>query len=276
MSASSDKKKKRVLALEARAKASSTGAVAKNRDVGREVDPSHAKTKRARKDPRDDAHLRASESAATTSKQDTASLLYAPFDGVTEVFPWLDGDRRSVQDVVQSLLMTNHRYSKQGASRSSSIVDKMKEKTLLLENPVGQKAKNGRLGAFVKCPGVRMASRKELDAMGCLNVGRMNLSYEDALVLHEKWKEYRDELLEVTTSKQDLMERVYSMEKHGAAVVCIYGGKRKDVRGIVVWDTESSFHVMEESGKVRVVPKRSVEVRMEVSQGRAAAFVPLP
>ena len=72
------------------------------------------------------------------------------------------------------------------------------------------------------------------------------------------------------------MERVYSMEKHGAAVVCIYGGKRKDVRGIVVWDTESSFHVMEESGKVRVVPKRSVEVRMEVSQGRAAAFVPLP
>jgi hypothetical protein len=272
---SSDKKKKRLLALE-------------EKSVKKQVIPvskkcRHSGTRGSKAPDRvisvSQAGSRSTEHAShtTSAKSEPASLMYAAFEEAVELFPWLQGDTRCLQDVVHNLLMTNPRYNKQGASNSSSIVDKMKEKTLLLENPVGQKANKGhsaRRGMFRRSRGVRMASRKELDAIGCLNVKGMNVKYNDAVVLHKLWKEYRDDLLEVTASKQDMLDRIDSMDKHGALVDCTVfdGSARKQIRGIVISDTSASLHVVEPNNKVRVVPKDRSEVMVEVSQGRAALF----
>ncbi len=203
-------------------------------------------------------------------------LMYAPFEEVDEVFDWLEGgasEARSVNGVIQSLLGTNRRYNKQSAGPSSGVVDKMKEKTLLLGNPTGQKgSRNNRQGVFYPAPGVRMASRKVLQGV----VGGA-VSYEDALVLHGLWRGYRDEVMgEPTANKQEEMERVWGLERCGAMVEVVWpssaGGRV--VRGVVVRDSETSMHVVEESGAVRVVDKSSgCTVSMEVRHGRLARSV---
>lgn len=203
-------------------------------------------------------------------------LLYAPFEEVDEVFDWAEGgvsESRSVHGVIRSLLGTNQRYNKQSAAASSGVVDKMKEKTLLLENPTGQKgSRNNRQGMFYGPPGVRMASRKVLQGM----VGEA-VSYEDAMVLHGLWRGYRDEVMgEPTANKQEEMERVWGLERCGAMVEVVWpssvGGK--PVKGIVIKDSDRSMHVIEESGVVRVVDKSSgCVVSMQVSHGRLARSV---
>ena len=253
-------------------------------------------------------HQRVQEGKTNNEQGTTLSaLLYTRFEDVVEVFPWLEGAGcgegrraaltsgvRSVNDVVRSLLQTNHRYNAPSAASSSGIVDKMKEKTLLLENPVGQKAsRNNRRGMFYAPPGVRMASRnvlKGLDGAEC--------SYEDALVLHGLWRGYRDGVMgEPTASKQEEMERIWGLERCGAMVEVVWpselveeagsgsrgatkGGEgraktmMRRIKGIVIKDSAKTMHVVEEGGKVRVVDKSSgCVVSMEVQHGRVAQFV---
>ncbi len=78
---------------------------------------------------------------------------------------------------------------------------------------------------------------------------------------------------EPTVNKQEEMERVWGLERCGAMVEVVWqasAGERV-VRGIVIRDSETSTHVVEESGAVRVVDKASgCVVSMEVSHGRLA------
>ena len=229
-------------------------------------------------------------------------LLYAPFKEVGEVFDWLEESApRSVNGIIRSLLETNHRYNKQSAASSSGVVDKMKEKTLLLENPTGQKAsRSNRHGMFYAPPGVRMASRRVLKGF---DGGK--LSYEDALVLHELWRGYRDEVMgEPTANKREEMERVWGLERCGAMVEVVWPSalgekegeregereeeaaaarvgvkveppvvRRRVVQGIVIKDSATSMHVVEKGGAVRVVDKRSgCAICMQVSHGQVARF----
>ena len=230
---------------------------------------------------------------SSIQRQQQQQLLYATFDGVTETFPWLartDTDHgspiaSSLPDLVQSLLRTNYRYAN-SSTPTSAVIDKMKEKTLLLENPVGQNKtkKSSRLGAFYPQPGARVLGRKALKSkLSETGEGRQP-TYADALVLHGLWRGYRDDVLgEPTKSKQEAMERVWGMEKVGGSVEVVWcenvsnhTGKngRRPVKGIVLEATATSLHVIEESGKVRIVDTRGkgCEVRLDVGGGRVARF----
>jgi hypothetical protein len=169
------------------------------------------------------------------------------------------GGSNRLGDVFHELLSTNPRYR---LSTVSSIVDKMKEKTLLLDNPDSKRDSRSK-GRYLKHSGVAKLSRKELADVGALNVPSMGLTYDDALVLHTLWKEYRDGLLEDTRSKGDMEERVYGMDRHGAYIVV----EERGVQGIVVADSQASMHIIDTNDKYRILPKKGLEYQMEVSKG---------
>ena len=177
--------------------------------------------------------------------------------GAGAVVSQMDGF--SLGDVFHELLSTNPRYR---SSTVSSIVDKMKDKTLLLDNPDSKRDSRSK-GRYLKHSGVAKLSRKELAGVGALNVPGMGLTYDDALVLHMLWKEYRDGLLEDTRSKGDMEERVYGMDRHGAYIVVAERG----VQGIVVADTQASMHIIDRNDRYRILPKKGLEYHMEVSKG---------
>ena len=169
------------------------------------------------------------------------------------------GGSNRLGDVFHELLSTNPRYR---LSTVSSIVDKMKEKTLLLDNPDSKRDSRSK-GRYLKHSGVAKLSRRELADVGALNVPSMGLTYDDALVLHTLWKEYRDGLLEDTRSKGDMEERVYGMDRHGAYIVV----EERCVQGIVVADSQASMHIIDTNDKYRILPKKGLEYQMEVSKG---------
>jgi len=329
----SSKKAKRLLALEARAKGKGpTGEKKRAKDdagtnaAKRKREDADVPTVRRRRSGSLDTGMTSSAepraaaaaAAASTSGRDApnaSSLLYATFDGVTDVFPWLDDDHdahdahnahdahdtndtndandandtnvnnascaprarttrskpKDLNAVVHALLQTNHRYNK-SSSTPSGIVDKMKEKTLLLENPVGQRTgKNSRQGAFYAPRGVRTLSHQERKALG---LTAPKATYADALVLHGLWRAYRDEVMaEPTESRQQELERIWGLERVGSRVEVLRQGC-KPLVGIVLEASGTSLHVIEATGKVRVVDTRSsgCEVRVEVDGTRVASW----
>ena len=111
------------------------------------------------------------KNASSGSGQDKEGVYEAYTDGVLDVLPWMEGDGRSLEDLVHDLLLTNPRYS----NNVQSIVDKLKEKTILMDNP-DTKKKTARK-RNLKPIGVAPAGRKELQSLGALNVKNMGLKY---------------------------------------------------------------------------------------------------
>jgi hypothetical protein len=110
------------------------------------------------------------KSAPSGSGQDREGGVYEEYtDGVLDMLPWMEGDGRSLEDLVHDLLLTNPRYS----NNVKSIVDKLKDKTILLDNP--DKKKKSARKRNLKPIGVAPAGRKELQSMGALNVKNMGL-----------------------------------------------------------------------------------------------------
>lgn len=111
----------------------------------------------------------ANKNPPSSSGQDREGVYEAYTDGVLDVLPWMEGDGRSLEDLVHDLLLTNPRYS----NNVQSIVDKLKDKTILMDNP--DKKKKFARRRNLKPIGVAPAGRKELQSLGALNVKNMGL-----------------------------------------------------------------------------------------------------
>jgi len=109
------------------------------------------------------------KSAPSSSGRDKEGVYEAYTDGVLDMLPWMEGDGRSLEDLVHDLLLTNPRYS----NNVQSIVDKLKEKTILMDNPDRKKRSARRRN--LKPVGVAPAGRKELQSLGALHVKNMGL-----------------------------------------------------------------------------------------------------
>jgi len=262
---SSERKKRRLAALEAKR----TGSK-RHHQGSHEPQATHAVrvSKPALKEGKVEVKENSGVSAPTQGNDVQGAELYATYDGTVTICPWIEDDERKLQDVTQELLYTNPRCRRRNAS---GVVDKMKEKTLLLDNPDVKRAnKSSRM--FVKSSGIRKASRKELKELGALNVNTMGLTYDDALILHRLWKEYRDSLLENTLSKKDLHERLYGMDTHGARVVFHKNGHQ--VSGIIVADTDCSIHVLDEAGVYHIALKNKVVYSIEINAEQMITIMP--
>ena len=201
--------------------------------------------------------------------------LYSRYQGVASLFPWIEDDVRKLQDVTHELLQTNPRCRRRNAS---GVVDKMKEKTLLLDNPDVKRGNTKRTNCYVKSVGISKATRKELKELGVLNVNGMGLTHDHALMLHRLWKEYRDSLLEKTVSKKDFQERMYAMDRHGAHVVFQRINSHTPeppVSGIIVADTQSSVHVIDATGKYHIASKASSMYSIEINSEQMITFLPV-
>ena len=209
------------------------------------------------------------KTAMVDEKQTAADAnvkVYASFDKASDIYPWTEGDGRTLDDVVQELLLTNPKY-KVGRG---DVAEKMKEKTLMLDNPDVRRTARMR-GRFLKNAGVAKATRKELCALGAVDVSRMSISYDDARALHQMWKEYRDSLMESCATRRDVEAAVSSMDKHGADIVVTKASEERYIglRGIIVGDSRTVLHVIEASdGRNVMVPRRATEYAFEISQGR--------
>ena len=200
--------------------------------------------------------------------------LYSRYQGVASLFPWIEDDVRKLQDVTHELLQTNPRCRRRNAS---GVVDKMKEKTLLLDNPDVKRGNTKRTSCFVKSIGISKATRKELKELGVLNVNGMGLTHDHAIMLHRLWKEYRDSLLEKTVSKKDFQERMYAMDRHGAHVVFQRINSHTPeppVSGIIVADTQRSVHVIDATGKYHIASKASSMYSIEINSEQMITFLP--
>lgn len=266
---SSERKKRRLAALEAKR----TGS---KRHQGPH-EPQTSQTKRVSKpllkEGKAEVKDSSSVSAPVQGDDEQATQLYSTYDGTVALFPWMEDDKRTLQDVTRELLYTNPRCRRRNAS---GVVDKMKEKTLLLDNPDTKRSgKNRKM--YLKSSGIRKASRKELKELGALNVNAMGLTYDDALILHTIWKEYRDSLLESTLSKKDLQERLYGMDRHGARVVfqkIENHSERTLVSGILVADTDSSIHVLDKAGRYHIALKNTVTYSIEINAEQRITIMP--
>lgn len=273
---SSERKKRRLAALEAKSKKSApqgphediVSLEVKAQGTSGGLEPTATGT-----------NIGSSSAPPTGELVAKGSTVYSQYKGTVELFPWIEDDGRRLRDVTQELLGTNPRCARRHVS--GVLVDKMKEKTLLLDNPdVKRRAPRGT--SYVKNAGIRKATRKELKELGALNVNEMSLTYNDALILHRLWKEYRDSLLESTVSKKDYQERLYTMDMHGAYVVfrkmnnCIttVSQDTEPVSGIIVADTETTIHVIDSKGKYRIASKKSSEYCIEISTDHMITIMP--
>lgn len=272
---SSETKKKRLAALEAKRKGSSGSSAHRPGPVVSSSSKEIARSRQSGKELAEEIDEKAAYDLSHRVDESPSVDLYSTYEGTIDAFPWIEDDQRSLQDVVGELLETNPRCRHRHAS---GIVDKMKEKTLLLDNPDAKRNKQ-KERLYVKNAGIRKATRKELKELGALNVNEMNVTYKDALRLHEMWKEYRDALLECTTSKKDMNERLHTMDTHGAYVVFkILNNKAlaqdKQVSGILVADTQTSIHVLDEKGKCHIASKTSSEYSIGISAERKLTVLP--
>lgn len=206
------------------------------------------------------------EQCVVTDDTAKSMIMYASFDKASDIYPWTEGDRRTLDDVVHDLLLTNPKY-KVGRG---DVADKMKEKTLMLDNPdVKRKARIK--GRFLKNAGVAKATRKELCALGAVDVSKMNLTYDDACELHQVWKEYRDAVMESCVTRKDVEAAVSSMDKHGVDLVVTKASDERYVglHGIILGDSSTVLHVLDaQDGRHVMIPKRGTEYAFEISKGR--------
>lgn len=83
-------------------------------------------------------------------------------------------------------------------------------------------------------------------------------------------------LLEATTSLLELQQLVYSMDMHGAFVVVSESKNPRHVgiSGIIAKDSVSAFHIIDESNRCIVLPKKTTTVQFEIQSGKKATLLP--
>lgn len=243
--------------------------------------------------------------ASSSSGQDKEGVYEAYTDGVLDTLPWMEGDGRSLEDLVHDLLLTNPRYS----NNVQSIVDKLKEKTILMDNPDRKKKSARRRN--LKPAGVAAAGRKELQSLGALNVKNMGLKcvfaslymlwycksrlhcvpyrfcllaakkkrdfliidthrYDDLLPIHYIWREYKDTVLDGTRSFQEMQQLAQKMDLHGCYAIVSKAREARHVGlcGIVVADSSASYHILDKSDRCIALPKVSTEIEFELQAGQ--------
>lgn len=257
----SDKKRQRLAALEEK---KSKKKQHNNRPAAKPVRESERASQRRQEDDKKKAAQ--TSTAVTDGQESNTMMVYTPLDIVSDIYPWTEDDDRRLDDVVHELLLTNPRY-KVGRG---DVAEKMKEKTLMLDNPDVKRTAKVQ-GRFLKNAGVAKATRKELKALGALDVSTMGVTLEDAQTLHLVWKEYRDGLMESCVTKKDIEAMVSSMDKLGADIMVTKAreARWRGVAGIIIGDAPTVLHVIHaRDGRHIVVPKQGTEYTFEIAKDR--------
>lgn len=268
----SEKKRQRLAALEKKVAKKKPLSESKSVSVDKKLDPP---PKQKRRDTTESAGPSQHPSDSGEKKKVTSvmmddkagsMMLYASFDKASDVYPWTEGDGRTLDDVVHDLLLTNPKY-KVGRG---DVADKMKERTLMLDNPDVERTARRR-GRFLKNAGVAKATRKELCALGAVDVSKMKISYDDACGLHQVWKEYRDAVMESCVTRKDVEAAVASMDKHGADILVTKASEKRyiGIHGIIMGDSSTVLHVIDgRDGRHVMIPKQGTEYAFEISKDR--------
>lgn len=115
-----------------------------------------------------------SRSSNSVVKEEGSAVYEEYGDQVREVLPWMEniGDK-TIEGALHDLLLTNPRF----ANNAEQIDEKLKEKTILLDNPDVKRRRDTVLSVMDGLIGQRKMSRKELCEKKCIRVKEMGLTY---------------------------------------------------------------------------------------------------
>lgn len=226
----------------------------------------------------------------------TTTFIYAPLPDAIASGPaaaplGLNNNNSSLAQTIDELLKTNpHR-----TTNTDGIVDgKLKDKTLLLDNPPVTRHQGRRSGQG-QILTRSLATRKEQRRQGLYDVHKsapsltyvffslfMHIRYrcpltflspptplysipqqyrfQSALALHQRWKEYIHALLHPATSQKEVYQLLINADYHGCFLrvssVHTKDQRWQGLRGIVVRNTLHTFMIITPDDRLVVVPKK--------------------
>lgn len=177
----------------------------------------------------------------------------------------------SLATMLEDLMATNPR-----ASDSKNIAGgKLRDKTLLLDNPAVQRDQKRRGGGGLPLT-THLASRKEQRRQGLYNIkNAANLSFNSVLDIHRQWQQYIHNLVHPAQNLKEAQQLAFNADLHGCLLRVIEAPEPRHVglRGIVVRNSLNAFFLVTPDDRIVMIPKNNCVFEFAIDGKRVVTLL---